>query len=209
MELLNQKNNFTQINNDISMGRVAVVDDFFTENTAEELRERMVYGWVYDNYFKGGYKAKNYDTSDSITNQLAKELKEKLPVLAEFQRAWSFIYNNKSSGVNFHADPSNVNLNCWVTPNESVNNFLLNGLLICNKKPPENWTRKEWNQNKDGIVDKFIEENEVDIVDVKYKYNRAIFFDGACFHKTNNVDMKLGLNNRRVSYTMLFGRTLE
>ena len=37
------------------------------------------------------------------------------------------------------------------------------------------------------------------------KFNRAIFFDGAYFHKTDDVDMKEGFKNKRVSYTMLFG----
>jgi hypothetical protein len=42
-----------------------------------------------------------------------------------------------------------------------------------------------------------------------YKYNRAVFFDGSFFHKTNDVDMKEGDENKRISYTMLFGRNLE
>ena len=44
---------------------------------------------------------------------------------------------------------------------------------------------------------------------VPYKSNRAIFFDGAYFHNANNVSTKEGFENRRISYTMLFGSQLE
>jgi len=40
---------------------------------------------------------------------------------------------------------------------------------------------------------------------VDYKSNRAVFFDGAYFHKTDDVHMKEGKENKRVNYTMLFG----
>ena len=44
---------------------------------------------------------------------------------------------------------------------------------------------------------------------IPYKSNRAFLFDGAYFHQTIRVSMKEGIENRRVSYTMLFGSQLE
>jgi hypothetical protein len=44
---------------------------------------------------------------------------------------------------------------------------------------------------------------------IEYRYNRAIFFNGALFHKTDDVRTKDGIYNKRVSYTMLFGKQLE
>jgi hypothetical protein len=42
-----------------------------------------------------------------------------------------------------------------------------------------------------------------------YRYNRGILFNGAYFHRTADVSMKDGHENRRISFTMLFGRQLE
>jgi hypothetical protein len=42
-----------------------------------------------------------------------------------------------------------VNLNTWLTKDECVNNFNLNGLVIYPKKPPKHWTREQWNGNVD------------------------------------------------------------
>ena len=44
---------------------------------------------------------------------------------------------------------------------------------------------------------------------ISYKSNRAIFFNGSYFHKTNQVSMKKGYENMRISYTLLFGQNLE
>ena len=44
---------------------------------------------------------------------------------------------------------------------------------------------------------------------INYKSNRAIFINGAYFHKTNQVSMKKGYENMRISYTLLFGQNLE
>ena len=48
-----------------------------------------------------------------------------------------------------HADPSIVNLNVWVSSDESVNDTEKNGLNIYSILPPSNWTREDWNYNPD------------------------------------------------------------
>ena len=74
--------------------------------------------------------------------------------------------------------------------------------------PPKNWTRKDWNENPDKVKE-YIKEKNIQPVKISYKSNRAIFFNGAYFHETNGVSMKDGIENRRVSYTLLFGNNLE
>ena len=41
------------------------------------------------------------------------------------------------------------------------------------------------------------------------KVTEPFFFNGAYFHETNYVSMKPGIENMRVSYTLLFGKNLE
>jgi len=84
-----------------------------------------------------------------------------------------------------------------------------NGLLIVNKKPPDDWIREQWNGNKDGCIDKLLQKEKHEVTRIDYKCNRAVFFDGALFHATDDVSTKYGDYNRRVSYTMLFGNPVK
>jgi hypothetical protein len=126
--------------------------------------------------------------------RIADNLLKKLPALDPFERAWSFIYNNNVGGVPLHADPSTSNLNIWVTPNKCLKDRKKNGLEIYKLLPPKNWTRRK-NPKK---VEELIKKSNVK--PVKY---RGILFNGAYFHRTASVSMKDGLENRRISFTML------
>jgi hypothetical protein len=66
------------------------------------------------------YKANNYDLKDMITAKIVSELNIYDFFKNKFERAWSFIYNNEAKGVPPHSDPSSVNINVWVTPDESI-----------------------------------------------------------------------------------------
>ena len=66
-----------------------------------------------------------------------------------FKEVGAFYFKN-DAGVKMHADPSILNLNVWVSSDESINNFKKNGLNIYKILPPSNWTRKDWNGNPDA-----------------------------------------------------------
>jgi hypothetical protein len=108
-----------------------------------------------------------------------------------------------------HCDPSIVNINIWVSADTIIKDESKNGLMIYKIKPPEAWKRSEWNGSKNGMGLKYIQSLNVKPTQVPYKSNRAIFFDGAYFHNSNNVSTKKGFENKRISYTMLFGSQLE
>jgi hypothetical protein len=186
---------------------ITVVDNIFKDYVLNILRLRMQLADKFDHYYKE-YKSISYGYEDSLTNDLAKEISKKFK-LDKFKTAWSFIYDNNSKGVDFHADPSNTNVNVWVTPNESIEDNSKNGLLICDVKPPKKWTREQYNGNLNNCVDKFLKKQNYNMYKIEYRYNRAIFFNGALFHKTDDVRTKDGIYNKRVSYTMLFGKQLE
>jgi hypothetical protein len=205
--VLNKQTNLQYLIDQINKGEVVVVDDFFKDFVCEYLRLRMLTSTFFDKQYKDD-QAIDYNSEDSITKEISSKV-ESTYKLKKFNRAWSFLYNNVARGTEFHADPSFININIWVTPNRSINNFNKNGLIICNKRPPSDWTRDNWNGNKDNCIDNFLNENSTKYIKIPYRYNRAIFFNGALFHRTNGVETKPGMEHRRVSYTMLFGEDLE
>ena len=104
-----------------------------------------------------------------------------------------------------HADPSFINVNIWITPDECVEDFNKNGLRIYHKHAPKEWTREDY--NGDNIksylkMKSYLKDSKYDRI--PYKYNRAIIFKGRAFHSTDNVHMKQGEENKRVNYTFLY-----
>ena len=100
-----------------------------------------------------------------------------------------------------HADPSFINVNIWVTPDECVYDHAKNGLVIYKKKAPKEWTHFQYNADVNRIRT-YLKESKYDRI--PYKYNRAIIFKGNTFHSTDSVYMKPGDENRRVNYTFLY-----
>ena len=100
-----------------------------------------------------------------------------------------------------HADPSFINVNIWMTPDECVQDHDKNGLVIYRRKALESWDWIDYNGNKNNIG-VFLKDSKYDII--PYKYNRAIIFRCNTFHSTNSVHMKNGDQNRRVNYTFLY-----
>ena len=195
-------------NSRLKNNEIVVIDNFFTNMFLSILKIRVLYSKYFDKDY-GEYGAINYFIDkDYITDTIIKEFRHKLSVLPKFQRAWSFVYNNESTGVLLHADPSQFNVNVWVSSDESVKNKTCNGLLIYKIIPPTDWPRNDWNTNPVKVKN-YIDSHHLEPIKIDYKSNRAIIFNGAYFHKSNNVSMKEGVHNKRVSYTMLFGTQLE
>ena len=190
----------------INPTRITIMDNFFEEEFLNKLKYRLLYASKCDHMFNN-YYAIDYWNNDYLASLVAKELKSKI-VLPPFLRAWGFVYQNVGKGVHLHCDPSLVNLNIWLTSDKSLKDKSKNGLLIYKLKPPKHWTRQEWNETPDKSI-KLIKDKKVKPVKIPYKYNRAVFFDGAYFHTSNDVSMKEGIENRRISFTMLFGEQLE
>jgi|TARA_R100001594_G_scaffold83077_1_gene117764 hypothetical protein len=196
------------INFSLKNNKITIIDDFFIPEILSILKIRMLYTKHVDKNY-GTYQAIDYQQDqDYITQLIVKEFKNKLDILPPFQRAWSFVYENESSGVILHADPSQFNVNIWISSDESVKDKLVNGLSIYEIVPPPDWGRKDWNRNEEK-AQSYIDSHHVKPININYKSNRAVIFNGAYFHKSHPISMKEGVENRRVSYTMLFGSQLE
>ena len=191
-----------------SIEDINVWDNFFTDKCLAILRHRVLYGKHFDKKYDNYNAIDYYKNTDYLSELIAHELSTKLD-LPEFQRAWSFVYDHEGIGASLHSDPSIVNLNVWVSTDSIIKDKSKNGLTIYKVKPPKTWRRSEWNNVNPKKALEYIKTKKVKPTQVPYKSNRAIFFDGAYFHASNSVSTKEGFENKRISYTMLFGSQLQ
>ena len=182
---------------------VTVWDNFFTDECLNILRNRVLYGKYFDKKYDNYYAIDYLKNEDYLSELIAKELSSKID-LPKFQRAWSFVYSYEGEGVDLHSDPSIVNLNIWVSTDKAIKDKSKNGLNIYKVSPPKTWTSDDWNGDSAKSL-RYVKSKKIKPTLVPYKSNRAIFFDGAYFHASNGISTKEGFENKRVSYTMLFG----
>tara|TARA_R100000951_G_scaffold63465_1_gene53290 strand:- start:411 stop:1025 length:615 start_codon:yes stop_codon:yes gene_type:complete len=200
--LINDNLKIKKISNNIT-----VVDNFLKDYVVDFIRLRIQTSNKLTGIYKD-YQAVNYGyESDSLTKDLTNEIKNKFK-LDNFNRAWAFVYNKKSDGVLYHQDfDSETTVNVWVTPDNCIKDSLKNGIFICDKFPPD-W-KKEYSDyipaKPHSCVNEFIKKEKESIIEIEYKFNRAIFFPGKFLHQTIGAETIDGFLNRRVSYTMLFG----
>ncbi|MGH6622261.1 MAG: hypothetical protein ACREF6_22155, partial [Alphaproteobacteria bacterium] len=108
-------------------------------------------------------------------------------------------------GINVHADFALVNLNFWITSDEHNLDPESGGLKVYDVPSPKDWHFKAYNEDKDRIY-RFLEDNKASSVNVPYRCNRAVLFNSAYFHETDQIRFEEGYESRRVNITYLFGK---
>ena len=193
-----------------SSNQIMYIDDFLSEEALEELREfclvSKVWNKEYYNPFLGAFSQNGFISP--IHLQIAIDLKQKLPKLFgphRLSKFWGFKYDSKlGKGINVHADFAIHNLNFWITPDEYNNNKNSGGLKVYDAPAPDHWTFKDYNSNPQKIY-KFLKDNNANCTNVPYKFNRAVLFNSAYFHETDQIDFKDQYEGRRINNTYLFG----
>ena len=105
-----------------------VIDDIFPEEVCQNLRDiavdksAAVRTHQYFGYYGQDYIERMKDVSNLIESKIS------LAKSKTYKRSWSFVCENVSRGVFPHADPSFINVNIWVTPDECVEDHNKNGL---------------------------------------------------------------------------------
>ena len=183
-----------------------IIDNFFPDEICKQLRENILNTKVFKKEY---FDYKSIDFDNDPPDPSLKDISENYVVpkislikQSQYERGWSFLYNNVGRGVSTHADPSFINVNIWVTPDECVEDHNKNGLRIYKKSAPKNIPCEYYNSGNHPWTIKFLKKSKYDRI--PYKYNRAIIFRGNTFHSTDNVHMKQGQENRRVNYTFLY-----
>jgi len=193
--------------------QIMYIDDFLSDEALQELREfclvSKVWNKEYQNKYLGAFSDQGFISP--IHLQIAIDLKQKLPKLFgphRIEKFWGFKYDtNLGGGINIHADFAIHNLNFWITPDEYNNNKNSGGLKVYDAPAPDNWTFNDYNLKTDKIY-KFLEENNAKCTNIPYKFNRAVLFNSAYFHETDEIDFKDQYEGRRINNTYLFGNRI-
>ena len=196
-----------------SSKQIMYIDDFLSDEALIELREfclvSKVWNKEYDNKYLGAFS--NSGFISPIHLQIAIDLQQKLPKLFgphRLEKFWGFKYDtNLGKGINIHADFAIHNLNFWITPDEYNNNKNSGGLKVYDAPAPDHWTFNNYNINAEKIYE-FLKENNAKCTNIPYKFNRAVLFNSAYFHETDEIDFKDEYVGRRINNTYLFGTRL-
>ena len=196
-----------------SKNQIMYIDDFLSNEALIELREfclvSKVWNTEYQNKYLGAFSDKGFNSPVHL--QIAIDLKEKLPKLFgphKVSKFWGFKYDSKlGKGINIHADFALHNLNFWITLDEYNNDKNSGGLKVYDAPAPDNWTFKDYNENPQKIYE-FLKDNNANCTYIPYKFNRAVLFNSAYFHETDEINFKDEYVGRRVNNTYLFGRRL-
>ena len=197
-----------------SANQIMYIDDFLSDEALIELREFCLVSKVwhkeYHNKYLGAFS--NSGFISPIHLQIAVDLQQKLPKLFgphKLGKFWGFKYDSTlGKGINIHADSAIHNLNFWITPDEYNNNKNSGGLKVYDAPAPAIGLCKRYNASKIEMIYEFLKENKANCINVPYKFNRAVLFNSAYFHETDEIDFKDKYEGRRINNTYLFGRRL-
>jgi len=215
---INMNKNWQKVEDEYfnSEKQIIYIDDFLSEEALIELREFCLISKVWNNEYNNKYLGSFSDQGfiSPIHLQIAIELKKELPKLFGphvIEKFWGFKYDTtQGKGINIHADFAIHNLNFWITPDEFNNNKNTGGLKIYDAPAPDNWSFKDYNASTREKIYKFLEDNNAKCTNIPYKFNRAVLFNSAYFHETDEIDFKDKYEGRRINCTYLFGsRTVK
>ena len=194
-----------------SKKQIIYIDDFLSEEALMELRKFSLISKVWNKEYNDKYFGAFSDHGfiSPIHLQIGIELKKELPKLFGLhilKKILGFKYDSTlSKRVNIYGDFATYNLNFWITPDEFNNNKNTGGLKVYDVPAPENWTLKDYNNNK---IHKYLEDSNAKCVNVPYKFNRAVLFNSTYFYETDEIDFLDKYEGRRINMTYLFGSGL-
>jgi hypothetical protein len=193
---------------------IVVVDDLLSPETLEALQKIM---WESTVWYQtklpkkfGGYIGAYIDDGlhDYILLQLALDLADKFPRIFAghpLRYLWTYKYDSDFTGINLHADQAAVNVNIWLTPDEANLDPNSGGLVVFTAKPSADWDFASYNTNTDFVRERLLQPTGFANVTIPYRCNRAVIFDSALFHQTDEFKFKPGYKNRRINLTLLYG----
>lgn len=189
------------------------IDDFLAPRALQafqqfNLRSRV---WLeeYANQYLGAFGSRGFVSALHL--QLARELRAAMPrVFGEhaLNQLWGFKYDaTLDKGINVHADFAAVNLNFWTTPDRFNLEPATGGLKVYDVPAPADWSFQRYNTAA-ADIHAFLREHRSNFQRVPYRCNRAVLFNSALFHETDELRFVDTYEGRRVNMTYLFGRQL-
>ncbi len=193
-----------------SANEIIYIDNFLSPEALSAFQDFSLISkvWLkeYSNKYLGAFSDQGFISP--LHFQLARELKENMPGIfgeCPLGRFWGFKYDSTlGKGINVHADFALVNLNFWITPDEYNLDQNSGGLKVYDVPSPANWHFRAYNEEKEEIY-KFIESKNANSVNINHRCNRAVLFNSAYFHETDEIKFKDDYVGRRINITYLFG----
>lgn len=208
-KVLNSHNLIIQDKHTLKEPLVMVIDNFLTKESINEIFKFCVESTIWfdckeSGGYLGAYMGEGFN--HPILIQLAENLVYKFPSIFKnykLTQMWAFKYGKYNKGTRMHADKAKINVNFWITPDDSCKLKNLSGITIYNLKTPNDYSFFEYNQTDDLLIE-LIKEKKPKKIDINYKYNRCVIFDSKLIHQTQDYEFKSGYENRRINITMLF-----
>ncbi|MDR5760488.1 tetratricopeptide repeat protein [Caballeronia sp. LZ035] len=190
---------------------MAVVDDFLSPEALDGLRRFCLEStiWFHNRYAHGRLGAFFQDGFNCpLLLQIAEELRDALPHVIgsryPLRQIWGFKNTQPlPAGVTTHADFAAVNVNFWITPDESNLDPASGGLVVYDVDAPMHWDFDTYN-GSDRITP-FLRRQQSAAVTIPYRQNRAVIFNSDLFHATAQVNFRPGYEHHRINVTMLYG----
>ena len=219
---VNNSLNIDQISNDYFDHEFGLtyIDNFLSPLAIESLRKFLLESTIWFNIRKNGYLGAflRDGFSNPLIIQIADELRKKCPRIFKdypINNLWAFKYDNQPKnnisslkGINVHADFAAINVNFWITPNESNLNPQSGGLIVYDVEAPKEWDFNTYNTDEQKIREE-LRKSKGNTRVIPYKENRAIVFNSNLFHETDKYEFKEGYENRRINVTLLFGKRIN
>ncbi len=195
-----------------SKPEMVCIDDFLKPETLVNLRRHCVESSIWKKVYHTGYLGAMLGAgfSNPLLLQIAREIPKKMPRIFSGHRlnqAWSFKCDSHLKGITLHADFAAVNLNLWVTEQDSVLDPSKCGLIVWDKESPDNWTFSDYNSSQNKIRE-FLRNACAKPIRIPYKENRILMFNSTLFHETDEIKFKDQFDKRRLNITFLYGQRL-
>ena len=193
--------------------QVVAIDNILTKEALHGIRKILLESTVFYQTKPntlGGYTGAYIDDGlhDRILLELTTELRQYLPSILQphaLRYLWAYKYDSSYNGIKLHADMAAVNVNLWITPDEANLDPTSGGLVVFTVKPPPEWDILQYNSDTEKVYEELLKPAGFKNVTIPYKENRAVLFDSALFHQTDNFHFKKGYPNRRINLTILYG----
>ena len=207
---LNPELDISRIEHDYNSSKpeIAIIDNFLSDEFLKEINVFFRCANIFKRPYPRGYIGTFLNTGMSSVSMLlfSRQLKNTFKDIFHdnhLSQAWAFKYDSEQKGINIHADDANINVNFWITPDESSLDKNSGGMIIWKKKPHLDASFDDFNSmnNASKLLD---EVSNVDYIKIAYKANRVVIFNSKLYHATNEIKFKKGYKNRRVNVTLLY-----